>query len=284
MKRYLYLLLTWFLIGVSFCWGAQLRAEECSLLAAFRAKPLDFVSLTSLSLEEVLARWSDALRPLLEQGMSTPPENRQLEIVAAVRAERVLRKGWPLPADFDVSLKKELREAGYPALMVGESLGVLAFENPLPEENVKKILLEQLIISALLNEPEGAPLLFPCWDAVGMALGYGEIEIEGKVYHAAVLVVVFAVAEDSSFKVVGRVLKKEKDRLIPIGGALVKAAPLWGWTVGETFSFADGSYCIEGLRPGEFIIWAAEEALSSEKHYCFLSLDPCYLDLVFPKN
>lgn len=223
---------------------------------AFRAAPLERLDLLEAP-EEAAARWPAALWAGLAEGAPPLEEDPVLEEVAAERAASLLEAGLPLPEDFESGLREALRARGWPALMAREVYALLAFETPPAEEEVEGLLLERLFQAALENRPGAAALLFPCWGRAGAALRFGDLDIEGRTYHAAVLVVVLGAPWEEApgeGRLLGYLYRGEEEGFAPLAGGRLRLETLGGRTVAEAYAWADGTYCLEGFAPGWYLL------------------------------
>ena len=251
---------------------AQGLVEE---LNAFRQRPLEFASLTGKRLEELKKIWPESLWRGILNGVKEVQEDEVLTEVAAQRAEKILSVGLPLPENFSKELSQILEERAFPALMAHESYAVLAFENPLSEEEAQGILLTALIAGALQKRDGDALLLFPCWNRVGAAFRFGEIAIEGENYHAAVIVFILAAIEDETPFLLGQIYGVMEEKVMPLEEATIKLENLWNKKVLlTTNTWPDGSYCLEGYPAGNYLLEGFAEGWKPKKELNYLPNKP----------
>ncbi len=253
------LIIMFFLI---FFAGPLPASEILEELNLFRTAPLEFISLTEKDPEEIKALWPEKLFEDLKKGVPPLVEDEALSAVAQKRAEEILAHGLPLPDDFERDLFEELKAEGLKPLFYRESYVIMAFENPLPEDEIFNILLDSLFKNALEYTTNDATLLFPCWRKVGYALATGEIEIEGIPYHGAALVLVFSIdAKEEGSRLFGMIYKVDDEAPVPLSAALVRINPAFGEGKKETMSFPDGSYCIMDYEADFYELSVSKEGL-----------------------
>ena len=263
MKRIFGSLIILFFIFLA---GRAQALEVVAELNHFRAAPLEFISLTGKDLKEIKALWPEKLFEGLKKGSPPLVEDEALSRVAQRRAEDIFDTGLPLPEDFEKGLFDELKAEGLKPLFYRESYVIMAFENPLPEDEILRILLDSLFKNALEYDTNDATLLFPCWRKVGYSLATGEIEIDGTPYHGAALVLVFSIdAKEEGARLFGVVYKVDDEAPVPLSAALARINLAFGEGKKETMSFPDGSYCIMGYEEGFYDFFVSKEELSRKE-------------------
>jgi len=128
--------------------------------------------------------------------------NEALAEAAAVHARDMLERGYFAHVSPEgLGPMDRALSAGYPAAFVGESLAALVFESPISPEEALDILWRKLSEDALSGQsPEGAPLVFPFYRAVGAGLASGEISFGGRLYYAYVLDILWAIPDNNTPK------------------------------------------------------------------------------------
>jgi|GEM_PF-6583911 len=263
---FLFLIIGWLVLAT------VSRAEVVEELNLFREAPLTFAAYSDKSLEELKKLWPESLWRGVVNGAPPLERDEVLCQIAAERAGEILSHGLPLPEGFAASLEEAFKNHEYRALLFNESYAILAFENPLPEEEARHILLETLFAGAL-DYQDGDPLiLYPCWKRVGVAFKTGELIIEGKNYYAAVLVLVFATVEEETEPVLlGRVYGVGEEGPQPLAEAKVTLKHSLYRLLLSTETWPDGSYCLIGYPAGFYYAQVSYEQESLEE---FVFLPP----------
>jgi len=283
LKTFLQILVLIIFLGLGVC-----QAEE-DIFNVFRYQPLNFSSLTGVdNPEDLKPFWPEPLWRRLVNGLKEIKPLDLLNEIAAQRAEEIFLEGLPLSESFEGGLQTLLQERGFSFLLAGESFAVLAFENPLPQKEAYSLLIKNLMAAALKNDPRATALLFPCWEAMGKALKYGDLVIDGEIYHAAVLVLVFTIPqrEGTPPALVGKVFgisEESAEDVKPLAGVHLKLQRRNGAGVLETATFSDGTYCFEGYQAANFLLETEKEGFERKKLILYLPPFPHHLDLyLFP--
>ena len=267
MKRVISILL----IVLWFAAPAFGEGEFLESVNAFRTRPLDFVHLTGKSPEELRSLWSEELFRVLLNGAPPLVEVETLDEVARLRAEEILRLGLPLPEDFEEGLEKLLEDRGADLLLYREFYILIAFENPLPEDRLRNILLEELFRGALERRNDVADLLFPCWDVIGAAFTVGDIFIEGEPFHAGVLVLITGALEKDTPRLLGKVYGVSEGEEIPLDGVrMVFTKALQPHIRIVTRSWSDGSFCLTGYPEGIYSVILEHGDFPEKMEWSFL--------------
>ena len=137
--------------------------------------------------EEIALEWDQGLWPLVR--------NDVLDEVARAHCEDMIRRGYfSYVSPEGLTPHDRVLAAGYPASIVREEVGALAFQVFLGPLEAGRVFMEFLLKSALLQSvPEDGPTLLHSGAVeVGIALCAGEITIDSTVFHAHMLCIVLA--------------------------------------------------------------------------------------------
>jgi len=246
--------------------------------------------------EEVAGQWDEGLPPL--------KWNEQLTSAATSHVKDMLARLYYSHVDPEgVGPEQRIKAAGYVPIFCGESLGGLAFMNIIPPDQAARIICDALLKNALLQGPEGAPLLDPLLKDVGLYLGGGQLLLGNNQYNVYILACDLGRAQeacpDGKRLLWGHVYQDlngngRYDQGEGIQGSSIMISGWW-FTVGfspssrmrvgdQMISGREGSYLFE-LMPGNYSLTVeqnGQEVLEINN----LSIDPLVsalgVDLVIP--
>ena len=108
-------------------------------------------------------------------------------------------------SDAGNTLEQRARYFGYNGIFNGESIAVFCFENFVSVDNAINILWRDMVKDAFYRiSAEGAPLLFPLYKDLGVALAGTQITLNGNRYNAYILCIEFGIPQFSGY-FVGRI-------------------------------------------------------------------------------
>jgi len=236
-------LLTFFLFIVAPCWAAEVHfynQEEKAL------EKINFFRENLSNFEEkapCFHGW-ETLPPLaLSDSLNQAAREFLRQAVEELSFSHLLPDG--------STPKSRVEETGYKALLVGESLAYLGFENYVSPEEALSVVLDWLLEKALKQESkEAAPFLFPLYQDFGMAMAGVTLSFEGKTYNFYLFCFLFALPNQKNISFIfGRVFDDQDfdGVFIPeegLGKTKVSFHHVDGSLWWETETFSDGSFCI----------------------------------------
>ena len=257
----------------------DLSDQIISEVNAFRAAPLTRAEELGLCLEELKALWEEKELRRLEVGLAPLARNEVLDAAAHKYLEAMVQEVSSVPS---ISLEELATSLGYKPLLLGRSFAVLLFEHFLPPEEAYELLLRRLFKEALKREgQEGAALLFPPYQDIGLSFCGGRLSLEGQAYNFYALFLVPALPEDTPRPLlVGRVYQAEGQP------ALARVFLLRGFFLaGRTRTYPDGSFFFElsCLSPGEELTLATRPLTEDQPlvEKAFSCAPPQRIDLRF---
>jgi hypothetical protein len=130
--------------------------------------------------ESVASQWDEGLPPL--------EWNEQLALAATCHVQDMLdRVYYSHVSPEGVGPEQRIRSAFYDPIFYGESLGGVAFTKVISAEKASHIIYEGLLMDALCQGSEGAPLLDPLLRDIGLYLGGGQLLLEDSWYNVYIL-------------------------------------------------------------------------------------------------
>lgn len=196
-----------------------------------------FFDVSEAFLKEVNAFRADPVGYAGELGMEleAPPYrlpaltiNPVLNDVAMAHLEDMVQRQYFSHVDPDgLTPEDRVDEAGVKALMVGESIGYLAFENYIsPEEAVRLFVYNFLSKLKSCESREGAPFVFP-YTQVGVALMGLRLSINGESFNVYVMCIDWVLPyESASSWLVGRVFEDKNGNFFYDDGEEIAGASL----------------------------------------------------------
>jgi len=219
----------------------ELTSEILEEINTFRTHPLSYVDSLGIKTEQIQSIWGERGVAYLSSGLSLLSLDQSLTIAAKAHLEDMFNNIYISHLSQD-GLQPEERatQSGYNALLIGESIAFLCFENYISPAQAADILLRQFFKDALLQQTaEGAPLVFAPYENSGIALGSSTFKIEGKLYNVYGMCILFGVNKNTLQKlIVGRIyVEKLYQPLSNIKVTLKKGDDIY-----NTITFLDGSY------------------------------------------
>ncbi len=217
----------------------------------FRSSPLSYLDSLGIGAEQIQSIWGEGGLAYLSLGLPLLSLDQSLTIAAKVHLEDMFNNGYISHLSQDgLTPEERAAQSEYNALLIGESIAFLCFENYIPPAQAANILLRQLFQDALLQQTaEGAPLVFAPYEDIGIVLAGSTFKIEGKTYNVYALCIEFGLPTTSSQNLlVGRVyLTDGNTKPSPnsgIKGVELNFYNIQGKMFAKTFSFPDGTFFI----------------------------------------
>jgi len=252
-------------------------------LNVFRKDPLSFSYILGKDPEDLKKYWPENLWQQIKRGLENIKISEKLNIIAKKRVEEILDISLPLEEGIKKDKLKDLfNEIGYDYVLFEESIALLAFENPISEEEALNILFKMLLINALENKDNGVSILFPCWDEMGYFFKYGQVNYDENLYYAAVLEIIFAIPKNSNKKIiVGKITDQHGN---PIRSAKIEIRNEYNKQNIITETFGNGLYCIENYKYKIGLFEIRKEEFKTKKLFKFISQYPYRFDFSLQEN
>lgn len=198
MSQVFFLITLIFSLVIPFC-GSQ--AEEQSVLqqesaeALFlqwvneaRANPWAEAERLGLNVTELREQVGESVASQWDEGLPPLEWNEQLALAATCHVQDMLdRVYYSHVSPEGVGPEQRIRSAFYDPIFYGESLGGVAFTKVISAEKAAHIIYEGLLMDALCQGSEGAPLLDPLLRDIGLCLGGGQLLLEDSWYNVYIL-------------------------------------------------------------------------------------------------
>lgn len=174
-------------------WGAVAPSEEeQALLDRINTARLDpFAAAAAIGINpQQLAAARPELLNLPEEGMSQLTWEPLLSETAKAHNEDMLARGYVDRVNPEgLAAEDRAAAAGYWAVSVGESIGLVGFANFLPPDAAVSILFENMLREEILSpSDERWNLLNPRYSEVGIAVGTGVLEYGGYLFNVYIAV------------------------------------------------------------------------------------------------
>jgi len=198
MSQIFFLITLIFSLVIPFC-GSQ--AEEQSVLqqesaeALFlqwvneaRANPWAEAERLGLNVTELRNEVGDLVANQWDEGLPPLEWNEQLALAATWHVQAMLDGAYYSHVSSEgLGPEQRIRSTFYDPIFYGESLGGVAFIKIMSAEEAAHIIYDGLLMDALCQGPEGAPLLDPLLSDIGLCLGGGRLLLEDSWYNVYVL-------------------------------------------------------------------------------------------------
>ncbi len=199
-----------FLFGLTFSAIAkeihffEVQNEFLNKINMLRANPTDIAEELGLDLSKINDKWKDKE---IRENLSTLELNEDLTKMAEEHIKEMVENGYiGHESEVGDTLEQRAEYFGYNGIFNGESIFVFCFENFVPFKKAKEILWSEIVKDALYGiSAEGAPLVFPFYRDLGVALGAGQITLDETTYNAYILCIEFGVPESVSGYILGRI-------------------------------------------------------------------------------
>jgi len=198
MAQVFFLITLIFSLLMPFC-GSQ--AEEQSVLqqesaeALFlqwvneaRANPWVEAERLGLNVTELRNEVGKSVASQWDKGLPPLEWNEHLTLAATCHVQDMLdRIYYSHTTPEGIDPEERIRAAGYDPIFYGESLGGVAFMNVISAEKAAHIIYEGLLMDALCQGSEEAPLLDPLLRDIGLCLDGGHFFLEDRWYNVYIL-------------------------------------------------------------------------------------------------
>ena len=198
MSQVFFLITLIFSLVIPFC---SSQAEEQSVLqqesaeALFlqwvneaRANPWAEAERLGLNVTELREQVGESVASQWDEGLPPLEWNEQLALAATCHVQDMLdRVYYSHVSPEGVGPEQRIRSAFYDPIFYGESLGGVAFTKVISAEKASHIIYEGLLMDALCQGSEGAPLLDPLLRDIGLYLGGGQLLLEDSWYNVYIL-------------------------------------------------------------------------------------------------
>ncbi len=168
-------------IGVAFADENDVLTPEEALLALIneaRGNPLETAAAMGMDPEQILADFPE-LENILTDGMQPLAFNENLDEAAYAHTGDMFARGYYSSLSPDgQDYEERINDAGYPAVLSGESLGLILFANFINPEEAARLIFEYMFADELdASRTEKRNILDPCLREVGISIQAGTLSL-----------------------------------------------------------------------------------------------------------
>jgi len=181
----------------------DVQEELLNRINELRTHPLSVARNLGLDIIEISRKWQGirfdvSILPFdLNENLNKMAENHIIEMVTSGYIGHKSNLGQ--------TLEQRAEYFGYNGIFNGESISVFCFENFVSVDNAIDVLWRDMVKDAFYRiSAEGAPLLFPLYKDLGVALAGTQITLNGNTYNAYILCIEFGIPQFSGY-LVGRI-------------------------------------------------------------------------------